>query len=462
MAYAFFAQGLSLVLNIIIALIIPKILGVYGYGYWQLFAFYLTYVLFLQFGLSDGIYLRLGGKNYDDLDYPLMGTQFWIALFFQSCVAIIIYNIFAYMNLDSNRLDVLFYLAFYMVITNATNYLGYIFQSADHTKWFSISIIIDKVSCIVCMIILVGTKVTSFQWYILLQVISKGLAMTYCIFKGKKIVFSKLINIKRALIEILANIKTGINLMFSSIASMFILGSGRYIIDMAWGIEYFSKFSLALSLTNFILQFTAQIGVVLYPTLCKMDKGEVKKVYEKGREPLGILISSFFLIYVPFASFLHVWLPQYADSIRYMILMFPILIANSKMHIFGSLFMKVFRIEKKLLYINIVSCVSSIILCLIGAYIFRNIMLIILFLVVVIYLRSIITEFIVSKVMNSSIGFCLTGELLLAIIFVLVTWNFNLVRAFISYGICYVVYIIINQKKVLGLIKTIYDSKAKR
>lgn len=78
--YAFFAQGVSLLLSVVMSLIVPKVLGVEQFGYWQLFIFYAGYVGFFHFGLNDGIYLKLGGSDYDNLDYNLLGTQFRISI----------------------------------------------------------------------------------------------------------------------------------------------------------------------------------------------------------------------------------------------------------------------------------------------------------------------------------------------------------------------------------------------
>lgn len=56
--YALMAQGISLILSVLMALIVPKIMGIEEFSYWQLFLFYSGYSGFFHFGLNDGIYLR--------------------------------------------------------------------------------------------------------------------------------------------------------------------------------------------------------------------------------------------------------------------------------------------------------------------------------------------------------------------------------------------------------------------
>lgn len=63
MATAFLAQGVSFLASVAMSLLVPKVLGVTAYGYWQLFVFYTSYSGFFLLGLNDGIYLIRGGHS---------------------------------------------------------------------------------------------------------------------------------------------------------------------------------------------------------------------------------------------------------------------------------------------------------------------------------------------------------------------------------------------------------------
>lgn len=81
--YAFVAQGLSFFLSALMSIIVPKVLSVNEFGYWQLFIFYTSYVGFFHFGFNDGLYLLNGGKKYEELNYEEIGGAFWISFFVQ-------------------------------------------------------------------------------------------------------------------------------------------------------------------------------------------------------------------------------------------------------------------------------------------------------------------------------------------------------------------------------------------
>lgn len=72
---AILAQSINVIFSFVVSLILPKILGVEQYSYWQLFVFYITYAGLLHLGLSDGIYLRYGGEHIENLNSSLIGTQ---------------------------------------------------------------------------------------------------------------------------------------------------------------------------------------------------------------------------------------------------------------------------------------------------------------------------------------------------------------------------------------------------
>lgn len=110
----------------------------------QLFIFYIGYVGFSHFGLTDGIYLRLGGSVYEELDYVKYKTQLVLSLLIQFSIAVVALFVFSLVQIESMRMTVLSWTFIYMLIFNAAGYLGYIFQAVNQTRVYSISIMIDR------------------------------------------------------------------------------------------------------------------------------------------------------------------------------------------------------------------------------------------------------------------------------------------------------------------------------
>ena len=84
------ANGINLMLSILSAFILPKILGIREYAYWQLYVFYTSYIGFFHFGWADGIYLKQGGKKYQELDQADMASQLRLYILFEFIVMIFV------------------------------------------------------------------------------------------------------------------------------------------------------------------------------------------------------------------------------------------------------------------------------------------------------------------------------------------------------------------------------------
>lgn len=90
MGVAFLAQGVSMALSVLQTLIVPKLLGVEQYGYWQLYIFYVSYVGFFHLGLSSGVYLTTGGQARDKMDKDSIKSQMIFGVTYQTIMALVI------------------------------------------------------------------------------------------------------------------------------------------------------------------------------------------------------------------------------------------------------------------------------------------------------------------------------------------------------------------------------------
>jgi O-antigen/teichoic acid export membrane protein len=451
--YAFSAQGVSLFLSVLMSLVVPKILGIEGFSYWQLFLFYIGYVGFSLFGLSDGFYLRLGGKNLNQIDVSLIGSQIKIAIVFQISIATIISLLSLFFITNDQRKFVLICTVIYMVLQNVFGCLGYIFQAINNTRIYSISVIIEKFIFIVAVIGLSIFKTDRFELFVVFYLISKAIATVYCIWAGSKIIFSSWCDLSTAFIEIWKNINVGIKLMIANIASMLILGSSRFFIDKAWGISSFGIFSLALSLTNFFLLFISQVSMVLFPTLKHSGKQQQYQVYTFTRNALGLFLPIIFLLYMPMKYLLEIWLPGYQESFKYLALLLPIATFDGKMNLLCNTYFKVLRKEKFLLGINILTMVLSLLLSLLSVFILRNIYAVIIFMVISIAFRSIISELYLAKIMNVNIVYNTIQEIIIVIIYMLSELHLSPTGSFIVFFPIYIVYLIINKKNLIEIVK---------
>ena len=384
--FAFLAQLISILINLIMYLLVPKVVGTTNYAYWQLFIFYTNYAGFFHLGLVDGIYLRLGGKKYDELNFNVLGSQLKMMNIIQVIASVIFIFSVCVINIEFNRKFILFFTVIYIVIYCIENFLGFVLQAVNLTKKYSIAVIAEKTICLIGTLILLIMRVDNFEDYICLYVISKLANILLLCYWCKEIIFSKFIGIKNTLCEMKTNILIGIILMFSGIAGSLIIGNGRMIVDSIWGIDEFGKISFSISILNMVLLFIKQVSMVLFPTLRLADAKQQAKIYFIVRDMLYIVLPIIYICYIPGKMILAHWLPQYTDSLNILSITLPICLYDAKMQILGNTYFKVLRKEKRLLVINIVAMSLSFITSLIFGYILRSVNLIVVGLVMAIFI----------------------------------------------------------------------------
>ena len=448
MSYAFTAQGISLILSLLFILVVSKKLGVEQFGYWQLFTFYSSYLGFFYLGLNDGLYLRIGGKEYNELNHSVIATQSRIFFFLHTVLAALVsIAIFLFVG-DPDRRFVLLCTALFLPILNIKGFYGLVFQAVNRTKIYSLSIILDKIIIVVAVIVMAFLGIKNYIPYVIIYIIAAIAASIYCFIIGKDIFFARKSSFAEASTEAKKNISVGIKLMFSCIASMLIIGSSRLVIDSAWGIETFSKVSLALNITNLFLVFIQQISLVLFPALRRLGDETKEKFYCIVQDILNIILPGMLLFYVPICFLLNLWLPQYSESLKYLGYMLPLCIFDGKMQLLGNTYYKVLRMEKQLFYFNVATLGLNILFALFFGFVLKSLIGIVVSTVISVAFRSIISEVYLSKIYKTQKIVGLIQICALSLIFAVGNYLFSEIISFIVFASSYSIYLLLNIKTV--------------
>ncbi|MDF2792190.1 MAG: hypothetical protein K0S80_5292 [Neobacillus sp.] len=444
---AFFAQGISLICSFLLSFLVPKFLGVKEFGYWQLFIFYISFSGISHFGFNDGVFLRSGGKKYNELNLPLIGGQFWLSVIFESIIALSIMNITLFEQ-DPNRKFVLIMTAIYLVVFNASEMLGHLFQSVNESIKYSISTIINSISLVICVTSLLFFKIQHSEYYIVFYLLTRILSLAYCMHQAHTMIFTKPSPFKKTMNELWKNITIGINLTISYFSGVLIIGCGRFITDSVWGIESFAKLSFALSLNSFVMVFIYQFGMVLFPALKQTNLENIKSIYHLINKGLGVLLLGVLLFYLPFKLVFNLWLPQYSESLRYLSLLLPICVFDAKTELLCNTYLKVLRKEKILLQINLFSLVISLMLSMFFAFVIHSLNFIVVSMVFSIALRNILSEYYLSGIMEIRIWKDISVECCLVIVFTSTTWFLNAEKGFVVYLMLYLFYLFLSKDQI--------------
>ncbi|MBV6373107.1 hypothetical protein HIU98_18995, partial [Enterococcus casseliflavus] len=191
--------------------------------------------------------------------------------------------------------------------------------------------------------------------------------------------------------------------MISNIASMLIIGITRLLVENKWDIETFGKLSFTLSISNMFMTFINAVGIVIFPLLRRTNRSNLKILYEQIRTVFVPLTFSLLLFFNPIRIILENWLPAYKDSLRFMGVLFPMVIYEGRMSLLINTYLKTIRKEKYILLANMASLLLTIVLSVITIFYFNNIDLVVLGIMICLAFRCILAELLLSKVLEINI-----------------------------------------------------------
>lgn len=453
------ANGISLLGSILLTLILPKFIGVEQYGYYQLYIFYASYIGFLSFGWIDGIYLRYGGKYYNKIDKPVISGQWRLFSFIETIIGLIICINAIFLNASYEKSLVYLLVGLCIVIYLPRAFLHDLLQSTNRIREYANSVIMEKSIhiCITCIGLFMGSK--TFLWFISSEIMGRLCATCYILMVCKDLICTKPAKIKETIPEIKLNISCGISLMFANIASMLIIGIVRQAIVLCWNVQTFSRVSLTLSISNLLMTFVNSVALVLFPLLRRKGKNMLAPMYYKMRTMLTIPTLGMLALYYPLKIILSIWLPKYAESLKYMAILFPMLLYESKMSMLINTYMKTLRKERILLYINIITVFLSSIITAITCVGLHDLSLSIFSIIILLAFRCTFAEILLSKYIKINVKNDILIELILTGMFIYSSWYISGIAGAILYLITYVIYFLIKWKDVRNLFNMIKNFK---
>ena len=342
LAYAVVAQGIGLLSSILTSLVLPKFLGVEDYAYWQLFLLYSSYSGFALLGLNDGIYLRLGGKRYSEVNHGELKAQQCVVAVSQLFVAACCLAAVLAAGFEPYRSLVLALCVFFGLLTNLTQCLRYVFQCTNLTRISSLADLFSKGLFVAFMVTVLLAGVDSSRPFIMGYIACQALAFLYVLICARSTLRAKAA-FKGVLRTCADDVRAGLKVMVAYYADSLIVGFTRMLTDWQLGLTAFGKLSLSFSLTNFVLGFIGQVSMVAFPVLKRLDADGRREKYLAIRLLLHTALPCAYLLYVPVKLVLGLWLPAYSESLVYLALTMPLCVYSCKANLLFNTYLKMGR-----------------------------------------------------------------------------------------------------------------------
>lgn len=452
--YVVAAQSISLLLGIARTLLLPILLGITNFGYWQVYLLYMSYVGIFALGFNDGIYLKYGKYEYDALPKETFRSSIRLFIIIQITITIIVSAVIMF-EPDTLKQLSMFWASINIPIAGLTGVLIYILQVTNQLRKYSFYTILDKITVLIIIIVVFFLKLDDFLIIIIADTLSRVLVLGLMINSCKDIIFGKGIRYRFALKEISDNVKIGIKLMLANFAGMLVLGFGRFLVERVASVEEYGIYSFAISTMNLVLIFITAIGLVLYPTLNRLNENNYPSYFVKLNKILVIIVFGLLLLVFPLKIFILRFMVGYVEIFSYLSIIFAIIFVQSKMQILINPYFKLLRKESMMLSTNLIGIIFAIVLVAPVYLITKSVTMVAMGTLLAMLIRMYLSEIYLKKEQKVSSNKNIIFELVILTSFIYFGFLDNLYLGFVGYLSIYSLFLLKKSNEIKKLIKYI-------
>lgn len=306
---------------------LPLILSVVDYGNYRQYILYMSFTYIFNAGFNDGIYIKYGGKEENELDKRVVHEEHSFIFVFQLIVfaLMLAYSVW--------KQSIIFGLFSTATFFNAINvYHQNFLQATGKFNLFSRGNILKSLFNILILLIAIFVfKFDNYVVYILINV------LTYVFL----FVFFEYFFIKNYGLRMNLNptgkfdiFRVGVFVLIANMSLTFVGNVGSWVVNWRYPIENFAQYSFQNSVLNVILLIVNAVGMVFYNVISKRRDERLLNVIKNASIYLGVGAGLVFFI---FKVIIQVFLPNYTAAINLLsitfiaipyIMMSKILIAN--------------------------------------------------------------------------------------------------------------------------------------
>ena len=342
--------------SVLVGLVVPKLMGIVNYGYYQIFTLYMTYTALLHAGFIDGVLLVHGGETYDEIDKKRfrLNTRFFTA--FQAAAALLVIAA-ACLFLKGIYRYLFIMVGADTVVTNITKYYQYVSQATMRFREWSLRKVlqagfktaivlffilqhrmgrIDELSCVsfTAAIVLVDTLL--LIWYV----------YTY-----REISFGEALPLKANRSGLAVYFRCGITLTVAYEISTLIFSLDRQFVSVLFDTGTYGIYSFAYRLVYMVTTVVSAVSTVLFPTLKRKSREQVLGAFDTGMALISIVVFAAMAGYYPLCLFIRYFLGEYSQSLVYFRILFPGIALHSCISAIIFNYYKV--LDKNMLYFGI-------------------------------------------------------------------------------------------------------------
>lgn len=309
------ANVLNMAFSIGTNFLLPKYLSIESYSQIKTYQLYLTYVAVLHFGYNDGMYLKFGGKDINEIDEKVLDENISTLKIFQlvMMIACVLVSLFVKDN-------ALLMASIAILPQNIIAYYKNFYQATGEFKKYSRTMnLTTGLTFVINFVLLFLVRTDYYIIYLICYVIllvALWFILEYNLHKIKKI---NCFSLKVSIPELKENISNGALLLLGNFSSQLLTGMDRWFVKILMGSVAFAHYAFAVSMESFLNVAITPISVTMYNYFCKNNETkDIKKIRDLVVVFSVLIVSSAF----PVKFILEIFLQKYLDSVNVIFILF--------------------------------------------------------------------------------------------------------------------------------------------
>lgn len=344
----------------VVGFFLPKFVSVDTYAGYRTFMLYAGYLGFFHLGFINGIYLKYGGFNYDELPQEKFRKYTRFLALFQLLIQLLLLTVLFCIT-GSDIVSPILFVILYLVVCNLNTHFIFINQ---FTKRFRLDAIVQLVQNAVTLTglgLLIIFRDENYIHYITVMFAAYITVLVILLWKDKELAFGKAERILENFGDISDKIKHGFFIMISEFMGIFVVTFDSLIVNIFLSVNDFAMYAFAVSVVTFMFQLTAVISKLIFPYLKRVEESSLPSLYEKMKTYMILFSSAVGGMALVIVLLIPLILPNYNDSGAIIAILGISVIFKGVQEMVCGNFFKVLNIEKDYAKVNVFALVLSVI-----------------------------------------------------------------------------------------------------
>lgn len=359
--WVIFSNLIALIVGLVTSFLVPKYVSLATYANYKTYSLYIAYVGLFHFGFINGIYLKYGKVDYDDLpkDYfslyikVLIGIEFFV-LVSGNLVGNFIWG-------DGWWSSPYFYVCINILPVNINCFFSLTNQFGKRFKIDSIMLLFTNSIISFLFVVLIAKGIDDYTFYLNSLTLSNYFILLLWLFINRGFITSPSKSLIKSINGLAGLFKRGFFVMISEYIGLIIVGVDSIFVNLFFSREEYSIYSFAVSVISLMFGLVSIISKLIYPYLARIEKEKYKQCYITFLEATTIIAMFFGVLLVFLDKIILLLIPKYAASCNIIAVLSGVLILKCLQELVFGNFYKVLGAEKFFVRNNMVALVLGVV-----------------------------------------------------------------------------------------------------